>query len=350
MRRGVVNGVSYRRLFTIILLAAALSMASEVEAKPRYGVVTQDHLGQRDFERMQRGGVDTLRFLLRWSWVEPSPGQYDWKATDAVVAAASRHGIEPLPVIYGSPRWVASSENRPPLRSQADRRAWARFTGELVERYGPDGSVWEGRPVRQPVRRWQIWNEPNFDVYWHPPQSARRFAQLLDLAAEEIRARDPNAKIVLGGVAAVRNGVPWWDFLEDLYRVSGAARDFDAVALHPYSAGMGTLKRQVALARDIMGDAGDARTPLAITEIGWASDGDPRAPLVVGARGQARKLRQAFAMLSAHRAWRISDVHWYAWQDTRPVEAFCSFCEYAGLFDFERRPKPAWRAFRRAAR
>ena len=40
-----------------------------------------------------------------------------------------------------------------------------------------------------------------------------------------------------------------------------------------------------------MAAAGDAPTPLAITEIGWASGGPSSTPMVLGRKGQARRLR-----------------------------------------------------------
>jgi Beta-galactosidase/Glycosyl hydrolase catalytic core len=347
----LITGMRRAWVSTSALVAIAVGgvCAGGAEAQVRYGVVTQAPLEQRDFERMNRGGVDTLRFLLRWSWVEPERGEYEWGATDALVRAAARRGIEALPVVYGSPAWVTRAENRPPLKSSADRRAWSRFVAVLVKRYGPRGDLWRGSASRRPIRRWQIWNEPNFDFYWRPPHSARDYARLVGLAADAIHRRDPAAKVVLGGVAAVHSGVPWWTFLRNLYRVAGARSDFDVVALHPYSSDLQTMRRQVELARSIMREAGDARASLAITEIGWASGGDRRSAMVVGRGGQARRLRQAFDLLT-RKSWRISDVDWYAWQDSRAVEAFCSFCEHAGLFDLAGRPKPAWAAYRAAVK
>ena len=48
---------------------------------------------------------------------------------------ASR-GIQPVPFIYGSPRWVARKPNRPPLGSGRKVRAWRKFLAAVVKRYG----------------------------------------------------------------------------------------------------------------------------------------------------------------------------------------------------------------------
>ncbi len=337
------------------MVAAGLAvgcMPSPAGASPSYGVVSQGTLTERDFERMERGRVESLRFLLRRALVEPSRGEYDWSSVDPVVEASARHRIELLPMVYGSPEWAHEIEAHPPLDDAADRGAWRRFLTALIDRYGPRGEFWRVRPGRpHPIRRWQLWNEPNFDFYWDPSPSAREYGRLIQISADTIRRADPDAEIMLGGVASVQSGVPWWRFMRNLYERPGVKRDFDSVALHPYSPGIRVLGAQIRLMRAVMRDGGDRRTPLAITEIGWASAGDPRAPLVVGEAGQARLLRKSFAYLARHqRQWRISDVHWYAWQDSLAIEAFCSFCAHAGLFDLDGDAKPAWRAYQRAVR
>ena len=170
------------------------------------------------------------------------------------------------------------------------------------------------------------------------------------LSAHALRAVDPRAKIVLAGVAAVRDGVPWAGFLRDLYAVPRIRRSFDFVGFHPYSQNIRILRAQIERIRGLLTRVGDRRARLAVTEIGWASDGERPRPLIVGAHLQATLLRRSFALLSQRdTGWHVSDVQWYAWQDSHAIEDGCVFCEYAGLFDSFGRPKPAWAAFRRAA-
>jgi hypothetical protein len=341
-----------RMLAGVAVVALASGSVAAAAEHPAAGVVSQGDLAERDFARMDRGGVETLRFLLRRALVEPAAGAYDWSSVDPVVEAAARHRIELLPVIYGTPPWADPVEAHPPLDTAAERHGWRRFLTALVDRYGPGGVFWDRRVGRVgPIRRWQIWNEPNFDFYWDPRPSAPEYARLVDLAERAVHSVDPRARLLLAGVAAVRSGRPWWSFLRRLYRIDGFRSDLDAVALHPYSPGIRLLARQVEVAREIMRAAGDRRKPLAITEVGWASAGPSEVPLVAGLRGQARLLRRAFELLERHaRRWRISDIDWFAWQDSLAVERFCVFCERAGLFDFAGRPKPSWDAFRRLAR
>ena len=332
-----------------MLAALAVTLApAPAGAAVSLGVVPQDPPAEADFALMKQGGVETVRFQVTWSSIETSPGVFNWAPIDAFMDALARHGLEPLPYVFGSPSWVANQPRHPPLDDEADRNAWRSFLGALAARYGPNGAFWQGRQAKAPVKRWQIWNEPNFEFYWDAEPNPRAYAELVKIAANAIRAVDRRAKILLGGVAPVRSGIRWWIYLRKFYEVPGIKRSFDAAALHPYSQTMRDLRWQVRRARRIMSLAGDSRTPLAITEIGWSS-GNQRIPLVVGPSRQALLLTNSFRLFENPKL-RISDADWYAWKDTTAVVAHCSFCAEAGLFDLQGKPKASWPAYRRAVR
>ena len=341
-----------KRLAILICCGAIGFMAATgpAHARPAFGVVNQGTLEPADFDRMEAGGVQTLRFLVRWGVVQPQPGAYDWSSVDPVVAEAQAHGIRLLPFVYGVPPWIDQHENHPPLAEPGERAAWQEFLAALARRYGPGGTFFSDGP-ESPIRRWQIWNEPNFATYWESPQSPRAYGDLVKLSAQALRAVDPKAKVVLAGVAAVRDGMPWATFLRQLLAVPGLRHSFDFVGFHPYSQTIPMLRAQIERIRTLLTRAGHRRTRLAVTEIGWASDGERPRPLVVGPRLQAILLQRSFALLSRRdTGWHISDIQWYAWQDSHAIEDDCVFCEYAGLFDSLGQPKPAWGAFRRAVR
>jgi len=338
---------------SVAALAAALLPAAlpvdDAHAGARPGVVSQGPLSARDFDRMRRGGVQTLRFLLRWQAVEAEQGVYDWSSIDPIAARAARAEIDLLPLVFGSPPWVAAPESHPPLDTDGDMQAWRGFLTALVDRYGREGSFWAQTADPQPIVRWQIWNEPNFDFYWHPRPAPDEYAELLAISADAILERDPAAKVIMAGVAPVAAGMRWTRFLRRLYQTPGFARDADTVALHPYSPTIADLVDQIGKARRIMEAYGDRRKRLAITELGWSS-GAQRAALVVGPTRQAALLGESFERVLRTPKWRISDLQWYAWQDSKRVERACVFCERAGLFDRRGRAKPAWRAYRRVNR
>ncbi len=332
----------------LLLVSAPSAVAGPAAPRGFFGVVPQGPLAAVDFERM-RGVVGTLRIPIAWPQVEPRPGELDFAALDAIVSSAAGAGIRVLPFVYGTPAWLATNPARAPL-SAAGRVAWTRFLRSLVSRYGPHGQLWGGGPAPMAIRRWQIWNEPNFLLFWRPRPSPGGYARLLDVSARAIRGADRGAQIVAAGLAPVEGGMLPWTFLRKLYAVPGVRTSFDLAAVHPYSSTLGGMAYQVRKARQVMAAAGDAEKPLLVSELGVASDSQFPTAFNWGSKGQASFLRRAYGLLlAARQRWRIAGVDWYAWQDMATADPHCVFCKYAGLFDPSGKPKPAWRALRGVA-
>jgi len=332
----------------LAVTAAPVTAAASLPAG-FFGVAPQQPLGAGDLARMQ-GVVGTVRIPVYWWQCEPAPGEYDFGALDAEIAAAAERGIRVQPVVYGTPAWLSAQAARPPLGRQA-MSAWTGFLHELVRRYGSGGELWRGRLRRLPVRLWQVWNEPNFVVFWKPSPNPAAYARLLRASARAIRSADRRAKIVLAGVAPVGAGLKTWVFLRRLFRVPGIRHDFDFVALHPYSATLAELDYQVRRVRRAMTQAGLGRLPLLVTELGVASWGSYPSAFVEGPAGQADFLAAAYRrLLGMRRRWHIAGVDWYTWRDQAQADHTCSFCQGAGLLGLNGEPKPAWRAYRRAVK
>ena len=338
------------RAVVAVAAVGVLAASAPAAAQPKerfFGVVPQAPLGAADYERMQ-GVVGEIRMPFFWAQVEPQPGRYEFSVLDEAVGDAAAHGIRVLPFVFGSPSWVGDDLSVPPLANAVTRRAWADFLRLLVNRYGPGGGFWKGRQAVEPIRRWQIWNEPNYPLFWLPKPAPRRYAALLRLSASAIRREDPGARILAAGVAPIEDGMLPWEFLRRMYRVRGVERYFDVVALHPYAGRVRTTEYEIRQVRRVMARAGDGSTPLQLSEIGVASDGAYPNSFDKGPRGQARFLRRAFGLFARNRArWRLAGVDWFAWQDGTH-DPHCVFCQFSGLVDVDGRPKPAWWAFRSA--
>jgi polysaccharide biosynthesis protein PslG len=349
-----------RLLFPLLLTFVFLLAPAAAQAVPRgfFGIVPQTPLDARDLARMGSGGVETVRLPVSWGATQPSPrSDYNWTGLDATVADAARQRIEILPVLGSSPHWATGNWRRMPVDSARQRQGWAEFVRAVVERYGSRGEFWaehgpgSDEPLpRTPIKAWQVWNEENF-FYFVKPVSAGRFARLLAVTRKAMRQADPRAELVLGGLfGAPRQRAPRAldavDFLDQLYRHRGVKADFDAVALHPYAADVGELRRQVEAVRTTMARHGDRRSGLYITEMGWGSAYNPRTvAFEVGLHGQARELEAAYRYLLANRGrLKLRQVDWFTWKD---VPGSCNFCDSSGLFRAGKafRPKPAWRAF-----
>ena len=167
--------------------------------------------------------------------------------TDSAVGLAAQHGLTILPIVIYTPAW----ESRPfpaQVRLPRSNDTYGNYAATLVGRR-PHGTFWKSNPQIPyvPIRMWQIWNEPIF------------FARAL-------RRVDPNAKVVLAGMPNYS-----WKDLEKIYRVRGARRLFDVVAIHPYTASPQGVLQILELARGVMQRHGDANKPLIASETGWPS-------------------------------------------------------------------------------
>jgi hypothetical protein len=319
------------------------SGAEPAQAKdPFYGVISAEPLpGASELERLGRGGVGTLRVNLAWGAVQSGPdADYDWSHYDPVVAVAAQNGIRVLATIYGSPVWAEPGPEYPPLGGQLPR--FRAFVQAAVERYGADGTFWSEHPdlPKLSVTEWQLWNEPNFALFWKPAPDPREYLKLLRAFRPAVKSADPSARILLGGLFPTpTDGISLDEYLPAIYE-GGGRRLFDAVALHPYASTPRDALDRVAQARDIMHRFGDADKPIWITEVGWASRGTPSG-LVVGPAGQADYLRQTFELAAADRdRLRIAGVVWFSLNDT-PGPLWVGHC---GLFTLDGTPKPAWGA------
>jgi polysaccharide biosynthesis protein PslG len=344
------------RLLTAVIVLILVALASrpavtQAAVPGEFFGVSAVNPQPDDFERMGEADVGTYRMSLGWPTVQSAKDDpYDWTVPDFGVSRAVSNGMQPLPVAAGSPGFAGATRQTPPLGSTSARVGWQRFLTAAVERYGPDGEFWRlnpGVPYR-PVRAWQIWNEPNTEWFWRPKPSPRKYAELLELSATAIRRADPSAQIVLGGMFGFPTGdksIAMPRFLKRLYRPRSARKSFDAVALHPYGGTLPDMKYQISRARRIMDSNRDRRTPIWITEIGWATDGPRKWPLVTSRKGQAKLLKKSFKLLLARRQrFGIRRVIWFVWRDYLENPS-CGWCGSAGLLDRNGKPKPSWSQF-----
>jgi hypothetical protein len=354
------------RVLAVAALALLASAAPASAKLPRtfFGVGPQAPLEAADLARMHEAGLGTLRIGFLWGTVEGfgSDQPPDWASIDGLVTAAAENHISLLPVLYGTPTWVAALDGRDcfPVcgayapQSDAALAEWERWVGAVVDRYGPNGSFWTLHPELppDPIRSWQIWNEQNSGQSFAPEPDVHVYAHMLEAAARAIRARDPAAEVVLGGMfgqpgSGAYPGYTSYGYLQQLYSVPQIKRQFDTVAIHPYSSSMEGMSGQVRRIREQMAGAHD-NARIWITEIGWASGG-VRHPLNKGRQGQATYLKRSYDYFLRHRkAWKIRGVNWFSWRDAHG-EFLCEWCPKSGLFEegTDFRAKPAFRTLTR---
>lgn len=324
------------RVLLAALAAFVMAGAPAQAATPRdfFGVIadgpalgTDGGLGP-EAAAIAASGTRSVRVAAYWSDLEPADGALQLATFDALVLGAAREGIAVLPVVHRTPAWAA---RRPGVAGSPPRdpSTYARFLTALVARYGPAGSLWAEHPEvrRLPVRRWQVWNEPDITKYWADENWAPGYARLLRAAHAALRRADAGSVVVAAGLT----NRSWVD-LRKLY-AAGARGSFDVAAIHPFSRRVVNVVKLVALARREMRRAGDGRKPLLLTEMSWSS-GQGRSTFNYGwettEAGQAARIRRVLPALAALRKpLGIAGLYWYTWL-SRPVGGKDSF-DYGGL-------------------
>jgi hypothetical protein len=358
----------------VALLVACGMAATPAPAKtPRsfWGVVLSDTPTARDFQKMGKGKVGTLRLQVNWSAVQPyagacspNPGSAcDWSSVDPIVAGIAHAHIQGLATLYGSPGWVSHNGGFfagrfDPLLSSAGQKGWPAFVSAAAKRYGPHGTFWNSNPQLpyDPIRRWQVWNEQNSSNAFHPRPSPKDYAKLVKITSRKVKATDKHAQIILGGMFGTPGGagaktVTAWKFLSKLYGIAGTKRAFDAIALHPYSPNIAGIKFQVEKLRKVLARHHDSKSKLWLTELGWGSDakhvhGNHGQNLTKTPKQQKNLLVNSFKLLRSHRtSWNVAGVTWYSFRDPVNTAGQCTFCLSSGLVKKDFKPKPAWFAY-----
>lgn len=314
---------------------------------------------------MVSDGVQSVRVAFSWAAAQPyasfadvpanRQGEFvpgpdgrpiDYTVTDQIVGNAAAHGLTVLPTLLYAPAWDAR-RNDGGLAVPDQTQPYAQFAAAMVQRYGPSGTFWTENPriPKLPVRRWQIWNEPNLPAYW-PQPFAGSYTALLHAAHDAIKKADPKARVVLGALTNFA-----WRALADIYRIRGARRLFDVVSVNGFTATPADVILYWRFTRAAMAHYRDGHKPLLVTELSWPSargQSPQKVDFSTTERGQAQKVAAILPLIARWRIrLRLAGFYYYTWidQEHRGAPAFA----FAGLQQLtsggQVRAKPALKTF-----
>lgn len=171
---------------------------------------------RNDFELLKRTGINLLRISFGWDGIETQKDDYDWLFWDDYVKmAVDEYGITLIPYVCYTPMWISTGDsvnywNHIP----EDFEEFGEFVEDLVNRY------------KDRIKSWELWNEPDIKIYWSG--TAEEYARFYKIGAEAVRRADPEAIVVLGGLAHR----PEWT--RELFREHGVSEYTDVVNIHNY--------------------------------------------------------------------------------------------------------------------
>ena len=259
-------------------------------------------------------GLTSVRIGADWDWIQyGGPTSYDWTDLDQEVAAIRADGLSIDMVIIGAPPWAAVASVADDSAPQpADPATFGAFVAAVAARYAPEG-----------VQDYEIWNEPNNAIFWQPAPNPAAYTADLVASYHDIKAVDPSAVVITGGLAPEANDgtdINQVTFLQDMY-ADGAKGSFDAIGDHPYSypalpdtyeiwSGWSQMSQTPVSIESVMAANGDASVPLWLTEVGAPTSG----PDGVGTAAQAEELTQAIANAKASSS--IAALFIYTYEDS----------------------------------
>lgn len=295
---------------------------------------------RRDLDLLTTTGARVLRISLGWDAIEPEKDRYDFAFWDAFIEmAVDEYGVTLIPYVAYTPQWSSAGDpevfwKTPPR----DVEEFGQVVRLLVERY-------RGR-----IRSWELWNEPDNRDYWLG--TAEEYSRLLRAGAMAVRAADPEAQVVLGGLAG---GV---EFLEELFDDWGAADSTDVVNLHSYyetwnPEPLETIPEYVDRVSAIVERHG-GRQDLWMAEVGYSNfrRGAEVSAYTAARYGyehtpefQAVALARTVTLLLTRPSVEL--VAWYELKDPPPGDAMIGDVNnrHLGVAYADYRPKPALAAF-----
>lgn len=171
---------------------------------------------KKDLETLKAVGAKYLRFAFGWDSIEEEPGNYNWGFWDKLVELAPQYGVTLIPYVCYTPQALGNTDSNDYWREPPkDLKSFGKFMSVIAKRY-------KGK-----IKSWELWNEPDNQSYWlgTPDQ----FAKMMIEGAKQVRAADPNAVVVLGGMAKARS--PFYDEMMNKYKLG---QYFDVINQHAY--------------------------------------------------------------------------------------------------------------------
>ena len=272
---------------------------------------------------VQGAGFGWVRLPVLWSDIERAKGQWDPLPTDRLVSQFNGAGVKILMTVSSAPDWARDKSGQSLLSNYADYQDVMKF---LAARY------------RGKVQAWEIWNEENLASDMGGTVRIGDYGNLLQAGYLGVKAGDPNALVVFGGLTPTgvndpKIAIDDQQYLDAFYNYQNGyyTRFFDVLGIHtnatnhppdqmyPGNPGTGAWSnsgsfyfRRAEQLKQVMQAHGDAR-PVWITEFGWTTANQAKGYEYgkdVSPEQQAQYLVGAFAWAHTHWPWVTGMFVW----------------------------------------
>jgi len=187
----------------------------------------------------QATGTKVLRIDTFWATAAPNrpavatnhlDPAYDWSWADAALCGAVKAGMQPIVTVWNAPPWATGGKKLGVKgvvwnsKAPSNPRDFADFMSALATRYnGVTQIPGQGTCL---VKFYEIWNEPNLQIYLYPQYSGKRvvsspkYVKMANLAVRAIKAANRRAVPITGVTGpkgkSDRSGRGTIDWIKDL--------------------------------------------------------------------------------------------------------------------------------------
>jgi len=170
---------------------------------------------QPDMNETDLVGANMSRFFcFWWCMLEPANNSWNFTIADAYVAEAVTRNLTIFGLLICAPSWITPNTE---ITNQT-LPAWLNYVNLTVRRY------------MSHVKAWEIWNEPDQQIYWSG--TFEQFCYVQKMTASLIKGIDSSLTVISAAAAFNDPG-----YLDQMVSYTGATdfnRLFDAVGVHMY--------------------------------------------------------------------------------------------------------------------
>lgn len=188
-------------------------------------------------------GATGTRVEVKWKQIQPSapiagqPVEYDWRWNDDKLGLIGSAGIQMIATIEMANEWAVDPEQPACGPVNPDHMDdFVVFLHELVTRY---------KEPPYNIRVWELDNEPDSTAVWGEDigqgcwgHYGERYAEMLSYAYPAIKAADPEATVLMGGLAYdsfLEYGGNFERYFADAVMSAGGGNSYDIHNIHYFT-------------------------------------------------------------------------------------------------------------------
>ncbi|MEK7627642.1 MAG: hypothetical protein AAB397_03610 [Patescibacteria group bacterium] len=178
-------------LIIFVVMSAVAGLKLFTENLPKKNNASQEaalqkdtHFGLDKIGNLSQSGQTLKKFGITWTYKDINPNMPSKEIDDFIKKAED---LEIVPVLN-----LSTADRKYP----SDEIAWKNFIQKTVDRYDGDGKN-DLPKLKTPIKYWHVIQE--WKVHWKG--TAEEYVAFLNMTGDTIKKEDPDAKIVLVGIA-----------------------------------------------------------------------------------------------------------------------------------------------------